>query len=52
MPLRAARPAKGALRDKSWQATIFKISAQRFNVYICNVLIIYSEKVRAVSNGN
>ena len=30
----AARPAKGALRDKSWKETIFKISLQRFNVSI------------------
>ena len=27
----AARPAKGALIDKSWKDTIFKISDQRFN---------------------
>ena len=34
----AAWSAKGALRGKSWKETSFKISAQRFNVYICNVL--------------
>ena len=27
-----ARPAKGELKDKSWKETVFKISAQRFNV--------------------
>ena len=30
----AARPAKGALRDKSWKETIFKVSAQFIYVYI------------------
>ena len=30
----------GSLRDKSSKETIFKIRAQQFNVYICNVIII------------
>ena len=30
--------AKGALRDKSWRETIFKIMAGRINVSICNVV--------------
>ena len=33
----AAWMAKGGQRDKSWKETIFKISAQQFNVYVCNV---------------
>ena len=33
----AALLDKGALRYKLWEEAIFKICAQQFNVYVCNV---------------
>ena len=34
------KSVKEALRDKSFKETIFKISAQQFNVYMCNVVLV------------
>ena len=31
--------ATGSLRDKSWKETIFKISVEQFNLYVCNGVV-------------
>ena len=41
------------LRDKSWKETIFKVSAQQFNVHIFNVhfIYLYCLRVQNISNN-